>query len=168
MGQLAKNLLAKVFKPTDLRSYVKSNEGKRLKCYDDKTGKTLLVGDAPEGIPTIGYGHTGPEVVPGLEWTDTQCEQAYNHDLVLAQTNGQRVFGSFRWGSLDEVRRAACTDLSFNLGRPRLLRFFHFIKAVAGSDWQLAHDELLLSEYAKELPARAGRNAKMILTGEWQ
>jgi len=35
----------------------------------------------PVGIWTIGYGHTGPEVVEGLVWTDEQCDEALKRDL---------------------------------------------------------------------------------------
>lgn len=32
-------------------------------------------------IPTIGVGHTGPEVYIGLHWTDEQVEEAFRQDL---------------------------------------------------------------------------------------
>src|ERR1700677_605259 len=32
------------------------------------------------GVWTIGVGHTGPEVVEGLVWTDDQCEAQYEDD----------------------------------------------------------------------------------------
>lgn len=45
-------------------------EGKRNDAYLDS-----------EGIPTIGVGHTGPEVHLGLHWTDDQVMEALAHDL---------------------------------------------------------------------------------------
>lgn len=45
-------------------------EGKRNKAYLDS-----------KGIPTIGVGHTGPEVHLGLEWTDEQVEEALGADI---------------------------------------------------------------------------------------
>lgn len=36
-----------------------------------------------DGHPwTIGWGHTGPEVVPGLVWTQEQADEAFKADLV--------------------------------------------------------------------------------------
>lgn len=34
-----------------------------------------------KGIWTIGVGHTGPEVVPGLVWTNDQIDAAFEKDL---------------------------------------------------------------------------------------
>jgi lysozyme len=45
-------------------------EGKRNKAYLDS-----------KGIPTIGVGHTGPEVYIGLAWTDQQIEDALKDDV---------------------------------------------------------------------------------------
>lgn len=45
-------------------------ESKRNEAYQDS-----------KGIWTIGVGHTGPEVVEGLVWTDEQVETAFRQDL---------------------------------------------------------------------------------------
>ncbi len=45
-------------------------EGKRNAVYLDS-----------EGVPTVGYGHTGPEVHMGDVWTDVQIEEAFAKDL---------------------------------------------------------------------------------------
>jgi lysozyme len=45
-------------------------EGKRNTAYLDSVG-----------VWTIGYGHTGPDVHPGLVWTDDQVEAAFAKDL---------------------------------------------------------------------------------------
>jgi lysozyme len=34
-----------------------------------------------KGIPTIGVGHTGPEVQMGLVWTVEQCREAFARDI---------------------------------------------------------------------------------------
>jgi lysozyme len=49
-------------------------EGKRNKAYLDT-----------KGIPTIGIGHTGPEVYMGLAWTDQQIEDAFSDDVQWAE-----------------------------------------------------------------------------------
>lgn len=64
-------------------------EGKRNKAYQDT-----------KGIWTIGVGHTGPEVVEGLVWTDQQvidqlaidvgkCEDAINNNVRVGLTQNQ-------------------------------------------------------------------------------
>lgn len=49
---------------------IKSFEGLRLKAYLDVVG-----------IPTIGFGTTGPEIKLGLEWTEQQCVDRLKKDL---------------------------------------------------------------------------------------
>lgn len=49
-------------------------EGKRRKAYLDS-----------KGIPTIGVGHTGPNVYIGLVWTDQQIEDAFADDVQWAE-----------------------------------------------------------------------------------
>lgn len=47
----------------------------KLEAYPDPGSK--------DGKPwTIGYGHTGPEVVKGLKWTQRQADEAFAHDLL--------------------------------------------------------------------------------------
>lgn len=55
------------------QALIKSFEDCRLRAYPDpKTG----------GAPwTIGWGHTGPEVKPGLVWTQAQADAAFLSDL---------------------------------------------------------------------------------------
>ena len=52
---------------------LKGFESLRLKAYLDV-----------RGILTIGYGHTGPEVVQGLIWTQQQALQALQEDVSWA------------------------------------------------------------------------------------
>ncbi len=49
-------------------------EGSRNKAYKDT-----------KGIWTIGVGHTGPEVVAGLQWTDAQVADALRADVRIAE-----------------------------------------------------------------------------------
>jgi lysozyme len=45
-------------------------EGKRNAVYRDSVG-----------VPTVGYGHTGPDVVMGDTWSDVRIEEAFARDL---------------------------------------------------------------------------------------
>ena len=59
---------------TEGRQALIQREGKRNKAYLDT-----------KGIPTIGVGHTGPEVYMGLAWTDQQIEDAFSDDVQWAE-----------------------------------------------------------------------------------
>lgn len=56
------------------RERIEKREGTRNKAYLDS-----------KGIPTIGVGHTGPEVYIGLAWTDQQIDDALVDDLKIAE-----------------------------------------------------------------------------------
>ena len=49
-------------------------EGLRLKAYKDV-----------KGIWTIGVGHTGPEVVEGLVWTNEKAHDTFKEDVTWAE-----------------------------------------------------------------------------------
>lgn len=53
---------------------LENREGKRNKAYLDS-----------KGIPTIGVGHTSPEVYIGLVWTDQQIMDALADDVKTAE-----------------------------------------------------------------------------------
>lgn len=55
--------------PTGIKTLIE-REAKRSRAYRDS-----------RGIPTIGIGHTGPEVHMGLVWSDEQIEMAFRADL---------------------------------------------------------------------------------------
>ena len=54
--------------------FIRQHEGVRHGAYLDSVG-----------IPTIGVGHTGPEVKMGLSWTDDQIDTALRSDLSTAE-----------------------------------------------------------------------------------
>ena len=55
-------------------SLIESFEECRLTAYQDQ-----------HGIWTIGWGHTGPEVVEGLVWTQEQADAQFAKDLIWAE-----------------------------------------------------------------------------------
>lgn len=60
---------------------LKSDEALKLTTYDDATGKALSVGTVCIGKPTIGWGHTGVEAVPGVIISVDGAEKLFNYDV---------------------------------------------------------------------------------------
>lgn len=64
---------------------IESFEGCVLYAYDDLDGKhphpPIMPGDRVIGTLTIGWGHTGPDVQPGLRWTQAQADAALVSEL---------------------------------------------------------------------------------------
>lgn len=84
---------------------IKSFEGLELKAYPDP---------ATGGDPwTIGYGHTGPEVKPGLVWTQAQANNAIADDVTRFSSGVSDLIGAAPTtaGQFD-----AMVSLAYNVG----------------------------------------------------
>jgi lysozyme len=140
---------------------LRRDEGLRLRAYPDP-----LSGGTPW---TIGYGHTGPEVHPGLVWTPAQAETALIADIARAcELLDEHVPW---WRRLDDVRQDVLANMAFNMGllspggAHGLGTFHHTLEAVRDGRWQEAHDGLMASAWAHQVGARARRLATQMLTG---
>jgi lysozyme len=123
----------------------KINEGFRARKYID-----------PRGFESIGYGFN----------IDAGITQRAAAALLAAQAQeiGDSL-SAFAWYPADETRRSVFIELAFNLGINGLLHFPATLHASAAGDWQGAHDQLLNSDAARELPARYKALATILLTG---
>lgn len=96
-----------------------------------------------KGVPTIGFGHTGPDVYIGLVWTQAQADEALVHDMAEAALLLQRYSpGPFVAGALD-----ALTDFVFNEGSGHY-RTSTLMSYVNAQNWAAVKRELLRWEYA--------------------
>lgn len=86
-----------------LQSLIKKYEGLRLKAYL-----------CPAGVPTIGYGSTGPDIHLGMKWTVEQAESRMGEDSrkYLAATVALSP-------SLQGEELEAIADFVYNLGATR-------------------------------------------------
>lgn len=82
-------------------SLIQEFEGKSNAAYID-----------PVGIPTICYGHTGPEVRRGLTYTDAQCTAILHEDIRVHRAGLNRCIRR----NLNSNQWAALTSLAFNIG----------------------------------------------------
>jgi lysozyme len=138
-----------------LRAQLEREEGREKEAYLDT-----------RGVPTIGIGHTGPEVHLGLVWTDKQIDTAFTIDVDEAI---QGVEARIPWAvKLDDVRLGALLNMAFQLGARGLFGFPRMLAALKSGHWQEAHDQALDSDWAKQTPARAQRVADQLKTGVWQ
>ncbi len=101
-------------------SLIMSSEGLRTTAYPDP---------GTHGAPwTICYGHTGPEVRPGLTVSHTQCERWLNEDTLKAQSVVQTyVDVPLKQGEYD-----AYTSFVYNLGEVRFRDSTMLLKLNAG------------------------------------
>lgn len=129
-----------------------SFEGCKLVAYADPLA---------HGLPTVGYGHTGPDVVVGAVWTLAQCEQALAHDVAWAS----KVVNNLVTKTLTQNQFDALVDFVYNVGSGNFASST-LLKLVNLAQWGSAALEFLRWDKAKGVPV-AGltrrRNAEMKL-----
>lgn len=83
---------------------LKGREKCVLRAYRDQ--------GARGGVWTIGWGHTGPEVVEGLYWSQEEADEALKADLA----NAERAVNSYVLRTLNENQFSALVVFVFNIG----------------------------------------------------
>lgn len=139
----------------DAERLIQSDEGRSLDAYLDK-----------KGIPTIGIGHTGPEVHLGLAWTDEQVDAAFAADYAHAKDGISHALPWFP--RLDAVRQAYVINMAFQMGVHGVLEFVHTLGALRDQRWHDAAGGVRDSDWHKQTPLRAERCARAFETGAWQ
>lgn len=86
---------------------LKKREGVRQKAYLDT-----------KGIPTIGVGHTGPEVYMGLVWTMQQVDDAFADDIQWAED----AVNGYVKVALTQNQFDALVSFVFNIGETAFRR----------------------------------------------
>jgi lysozyme len=66
-----------------------------------------------------------------------------------------------------QARQAAVISMLFNLGLTGFLQFRKMVDALRNGRWEIAADESLDSERARQLPRRSAEEALMISSGDW-
>jgi lysozyme len=137
-----------------LRTQLIAEEGRRNAAYLD----TL-------GIPTIGVGHTSPEVYLGLVWGDDMVDRMLDADIAHKTAE---VRAALPWlDQLNEPRQAVLLQMAFQLGTKGLLGFPNTLAAVHEGRWEDAGNGMLASKWAQQTPNRVHRLARQMATGQW-
>ena len=141
-----------------IRDQIKFHEGVKNTVYKDHLGYL-----------TVGVGHlileTDPEnnLEVGDAITDDRVNELFEVDLKVCTDELDAKLPW--WKDLDEIRQRCLIDLTFNMGMPRLLKFKKTLAHLENADFISAGDELLNSNYARQVGKRANRISEMIKTG---
>jgi lysozyme len=85
----------------------------RSRTYDDRQPKKVLkLSDVPIGVLTIGYGHTGPDVVIGRSITKETAEQLLRDDLAKVEPAVRAALKV----PVGQHQYDACVSLAYNIG----------------------------------------------------
>jgi lysozyme len=132
------------------KGMITRHEGMRLSPYKDSVGKL-----------TIGVGHNLDDV----PITENAALAILGDDVarVVLQVKGALSF----FDSLTEPRQAVLLDMAFNMGLGGLLQFHHFLANLQDGQYGLASQDMLNSEWARQVGQRATELAKMMQSGAW-
>ena len=135
-----------------LKKQITLSEGKRKKAYEDTLGNW-----------TIGIGHLikipDEEYLLDKELTELEIDQIFITDLNQAIDDARKFIDA---DSIPDDAFHVVVDMAFNLGLPKLMKFKNFQKALQDKDFVQASFEMLDSLWAKQLPNRSNRLAKIL------
>ncbi len=139
-------------------SILKRDEGFEPKPYRDSAKELGFEGR--QGHLTIGYGCNLEEGITSAEG-----------EMLLAN-RFQASLGDLRKAyplltNLDDVRFGVLGMMVYNLGIHRFAKFKKVIAACYAKDFETAAAEMLDSEWAKQVGARADRLSEMMRNGQW-
>lgn len=145
--------------PEELQAQLAEEEGVRLDTYKDHLGNK-----------TIGIGHNidadkyWPMDVTSI--SDKLAWEIFEDDLIDADDELRR-----KWKHYAKMyagpRKWAMLAMAFQLGVPRFMQFVQMRAYVERGYWELAAEQALDSQWAKQCPNRAKRVASQIATGQW-
>ena len=136
---------------TNLKDQLVRDEELRLKPYTDSVGKL-----------TIGVGRNLTD--KGISFQEAQGLLA--NDIADATADLQ---AKLPWtATLDDVRKGALLNMTFNMGIGGLLEFHDFLARMQRGDFPGAAGAMLDSLWARQVGARATRLSIQIQSGVWQ
>ena len=133
-----------------------------------------VVYKCPAGANTIGYGYnldSNSLHLSSLEinhaFRNGMCEVEAERILIIMVKKTveelKRIFTN--WNEISKIRQDALTNMCFNLGVTRFLKFKKMIALVEANDFVAASKEGLNSLWAKQLPARSKRVMDLLKQG---
>ena len=117
-----------------------------------------------QNVVTGGIGHMITEwddekyLEVGVKIPDDQVKAWFNKDIETVLSDCELLYDDF--DHLPEEAQLIIANMMFNLGYPRLKKFVGMKAGVDARDWNKAADEMIDSNYYKQLPNRAGRLVK--------
>ena len=94
-----------------IKTLIKGWGGCRLEAYR-----------CPAGVPTIGYGHTGPDVAQGLRITQAHAERLFEGDIARFEDELQRWMRIDSVPGLTQGQYDALLSFAYNTGITALRR----------------------------------------------
>lgn len=136
----------------EVKALIRQFEGLQLSAYK-----------CPAGIWTIGYGHTGADILPGQTISQKQADDLLNSDINRCSAQLLRLLREQRPSvQLSDPRQAALVSFIFNLGIASLRRSTLLKRILANPDDPRIASEFLRWSYAngRQLPGLLRRRQR--------
>jgi lysozyme len=136
-----------------LRKQLEIDEGVKYEIYKDHLG-----------YPTFGVGHLILETDPeygseyGTAVSESRVVEAFEQDCENVLRDCHILYEDF--DDLPEEAQQIIANMMFNMGRPRLSKFKGMKRGVDAKDWNTAADEMVDSNWYKQVTNRAERLVK--------
>ena len=138
-----------------LREQLEIDEGVKYEIYNDHLG-----------YATFGVGHLVIESDPeydmdlGTPISESRVIEAFEQDCENVLRDCDILYEDF--GSLPEEAQQVIANMMFNMGRPRLSKFKGMKRGVDSRDWNAAADEMVDSQWYRQVTKRADRLVERI------
>ena len=138
-----------------LRKELTEDEGCVYEVYNDHLG-----------YPTFGIGHLVRESDPehgeeiGTPVSEDRVIEAFESDIETVLSDCETLYPNF--DSLPEEAQLIIANMMFNLGYPRLSKFKGMKRGVDSKDWNAAADEMVDSNWYRQVTNRADRLVERI------
>ena len=123
-----------------------------------------LIYKCSAGHWTIGIGRN-VEVNGGLGLSEEEVNFLLESDIARVIKELSTEYAWFN--DLDDVRKDAMIDISFNLGATKLRKFVLALDAMERADYKTASEEFLNSDWSRTVKGRSVELTAMIETGEY-
>ena len=115
-----------------------------LKLIAQFEGCKLVAYKCPAGVWTIGYGHTGKDVKPGMAITEDKAFELLGQDIVKTETVVNRLLSSqINVGNITQGMFDALVSFAYNCGTGNLQKSTLLKKVLANSQ-----DSSIVNEFA--------------------
>ena len=138
-----------------IREQLEFDEGCVYEIYNDHLG-----------YATFGIGHLVTESDPeqgqslGTPVSSDRVAEAFESDIQSVLRDCNVLYSDFH--NLPEEAQQVIANMMFNLGRPRLSKFAGMKRGVDARDWDAAADEMVDSNWYRQVTNRADRLVERI------
>jgi lysozyme len=138
----------------ELKNRIKKHEGFRDVMYLDSLGKK-----------TIGYGHLVTEdgILPGIQYSKKELDELFEKDFLIALRDATKLVSHL---DLPNEAFNVVIEMCFQLGLSKVTKFVNFLDALKKYDYNRAANEMLLSKWYEQTPARCQELSNIIRSCE--